>query len=384
MRILFFHYFCYTVHSTIHYHTGTELSITFSLMLTTQNLTTLLGTEAESLLGHTCQRIPKETIHQTGPSHVQTIFSESDRSPAVQQNLRRLYGTGRLANTGYLSIFPVDQAMEHTAAYSFYSNPIYFDPENIIKMAIEGGTNGVASNLGVLGLHAKRYADRIPFILKLNHSEHLTYPEKIDQLLFATVEQAAEMGAVGVGATIYFGSNESHKQIVDISRQFKRAHELGLCTILWCYPRNPNYSGDGKNYDTSVDITSQAIHIGATIEADIVKQKMPESTFGFRDLQFSKYTQEMYDALLTDHPIDLVRYQVAHSYMGKIGLINSGGESNGEDDLAEAVRTAVINKRGGGSGLIMGRKVFKKPFADGVALLHAVQDVYLNTEVTLA
>ncbi len=345
----------------------------------------LLGSEADSLLQHTCARIPKATIHQTGPNHVKEIFLESDRSEQVIANLERLYGTGRLANTGYLSIFPVDQGMEHTAAYSFYENPIYFDPENIIKMAIEGGTNGLASNLGVLGLHAKKYADKIPFILKLNHSEHLTFPAKSDELLFSTIDQAAALGAVGVGATIYFGSDESHRQIVEISRKFKRAHELGLLTILWCYPRNPNYKDGDTDYTTAVDITSQAIHIGVTIEADIVKQKLPTPLHGFQALAFSKYNDEMYETLLTDHPIDLVRYQVAHSYLGKIGLINSGGEAKGgEDDFADAVRTAVINKRAGGSGLIMGRKVFKKPFAEGVKLLHAVQDVYLNDEIDLA
>ncbi len=252
-------------------------------------------------------------------------------------------------------------------------------------MALEGGSSAVASTLGVLGLHAKRYAERIPFIVKINHSEHLTYPAQPDQLFFSTVEQAAELGAVGIGATIYFGSANSHRQIVEVSRQFKRAHELGLFTILWCYPRNPNYQHDGTDYTTAMDITSQAIHIGVTIEADIVKQKLPTALHGFQALNFSKYNNDMYDRLATNHPIDLVRYQLAHSYLGKIGLINSGGESKGgESDLAEAVRTAVINKRGGGSGLIMGRKVFKKPFKDGVEILHAVQDVYLNEEITLA
>ena len=353
--------------------------------MTTEHIVSVLGDEAESLLQHRCEKIPKETIHITDGSHVRTIFADSDRSETVIANLERLYGTGRLANTGYLSIFPVDQGMEHTAAYSFYENPIYFDPENILKMAIEGGTNGVATNLGVLGSHAKRYADRIPFILKLNHSEHLTHPDKVDQLMFATVEQAAELGAVGVGATIYFGSEESHRQIIEVSRKFKRAHELGLFTILWCYPRNPAYKEDETDYASAVDITSQAIHIGVTIEADIVKQKMPSPPHAFQALKFSKYADEMYETLLTDHPIDLVRYQVAHSYAGKIGLINSGGESKDlERDMAEAVRAAVINKRAGGSGLIMGRKVFKKPFAEGVALLHAVQDVYLNTEISVA
>ncbi len=352
--------------------------------MTTEQITELLGKEAESLLSHVCVKIPKHVIHETGSNHVQQIFSRSDRSKVVQKNLQRLYGSGRLAHTGYLSIFPVDQAMEHTAAYSFASNPIYFDPENIIRMAIEGGTNGVATTLGVLGLHAKKYADKIPFIVKINHSEHLTLPEITDQLLFASVEQAQQLGAAGIGATIYFGSPESHRQIIEISRAFARAHELGLFTILWCYPRSPEYIKGRKDYSSSVDITSQAIQIGVTIEADIIKQKMPNALRGFQDLEFSKYSPEMYDRLLTDHPIDLVRYQLAHSYLGKIGLINSGGEANGTEDMFEAVRSAVINKRGGGSGLIMGRKVFKRPFKDGVALLHAVQDVYLDRSITIA
>ncbi|MCA9369134.1 MAG: class I fructose-bisphosphate aldolase [Pseudomonadales bacterium] len=354
-------------------------------MLSMNDISQLLGDEAQALLGHRCERIPKEVIHQTSGNHVREIFSESDRSDAVIANLERLYNHGRLAGTGYLSIFPVDQGMEHTGAYSFYNNPIYFDPENIIKMSLEGGCNGVASTLGILGLHAKRYADKIPFIVKLNHSEHLTHPAKADQLMFATVDQAAEMGAAGVGATIYFGSDESHRQIIEVSRKFKRAHELGMFTILWCYPRNPNYKEGETDYTTAVDITSQAIHIGVTIEADIVKQKLPTPLHGFQALDFSKYSDEMYDLLTSDNPIDLVRYQLAHSYMGKIGLINSGGESKGGDsDIAEAVRTAVINKRGGGSGLIMGRKVFKKPFAEGVRILQAVQDVYLTEEISVA
>lgn len=352
--------------------------------MTTEEIIKHLGKDAEELLNHVCVKIPKHVIHETGPNHVQQIFSHSDRSKAVQKNLQRLYGSGRLAHTGYLSIFPVDQAMEHTAAYSFSSNPIYFDPENIIRMAIEGGTNGVASTLGVLGLHAKKYADKIPFIVKINHSEHMTLPEVTDQLIFASVEQAEQMGAVGIGATIYFGAPESHRQIVEISKAFQRAHELGLFTILWCYPRSASYVQGKKDYSSAVDITSQAIQIGVTIEADIIKQKLPNALRGFQDLEFSKYTPEMYDRLLTDNPIDLVRYQLAHSYLGKIGLINSGGEAAGKEDFAEAIRTAVINKRGGGSGLIMGRKVFKKPFKDGVALLHAVQDVYLDRSITIA
>lgn len=344
----------------------------------------LLGAEAEQLLSHVCEKIPASSIHNTGRQHVEEIFAVSDRSAAVLDSLHRLYGSGRLAGTGYVSIFPVDQGMEHTAAYSFYQNPAYFDPETIVRLAVEAECSGVATNLGVLSLLSKKYASTIPFIVKINHSEHLTLPEKTDQILFASVKQAKELGAVAVGATVYFGSPESHRQIHEISAAFAQAHELGLATILWCYPRSDGYKKDGIDYTDSVDITSQAIHIGVTMGADIVKQKLPTALHGFKVLKFSKYADAMYDRLLTDHPIDLVRYQVAHAYMGKIGLINSGGESSGENDLAEAVRTAVINKRGGGSGLIMGRKVFKRPFAEGVSLIRAVQDVYLSDRVTIA
>jgi fructose-bisphosphate aldolase, class I len=346
-------------------------------------ITTILAEEAEDLLSHRCQKIPADQIHQANPDHVEQIFTHSDRSEQVLVNLNKLYNHGRLAKTGYLSILPIDQAIEHTAAYSFYHNPIYFDPENIIKLAIEGGCSGVTSTLGVLGLVSKKYADKIPFILKINHNELLTYPNKHDQRMFAQVEQAHNMGAVGVGATIYFGSEESSRQIEEVSQAFAQAHELGMLTILWCYPRNPAWTKGSKNYESAADTTAQAIHLGATIEADIIKQKMPESLAAFRSLNFAKQTAQMYVNLATNHPIDLIRYQVAHAYMGKISLLNSGGESSA-DDLKEAVRSSVINKRGGGAGLIMGRKAFQKPLEEGVKILEAVQDVYLCSEVTIA
>ena len=352
--------------------------------MTYTEITSLLGDESESLLTHVCQHIPKETIHQPDLHHVWTIFQHSDRSPEVVANLQRLYSHGRLANTGYLSILPVDQGIEHSAAYSFAKNPLYFDPENIVRLAIEGGTNGVVSTVGALGLIAKKYASQIPLIVKVNHNELLTYPTKHDQILFSSAEQAAHLGAVGIGATIYFGSPESNRQIVEIAQVFALAHELGLFTILWCYPRNKDFNLGTKDYQTAADITSQANHLGVTIGADIIKQKLPAPLFGFQDLRFGKLFPQLYESLTTTHPIDLVRLQVAHCYMGKIGLINSGGGSQGDKDLAAAVRTAVINKRGGGQGLIMGRKVFNRPFDEGVALLHAVQDVFLDEQITIA
>lgn len=347
-------------------------------------LISLVGQNAESLLTHVCQKIPKEQILAPAGDHVTQVFSQSDRSEAVQQSLNRLYGSGKLAGTGYLSIFPVDQAIEHTAAFSFADNPLYFDPENIVKLALEGGCNGVASTLGVLGLVSKKYAGQLPFIVKLNHNELVTYPPKHDQVVFASVAQAKNMGAVAVGATIYFGSEESDRQLQEVSRLFEAAHQQGLATILWCYPRSEHFLRSGVDYSTAVDLTAQANHLGVTIEADIIKQKLPTPHRAFSDLRFGKYTEQMYERLLTDHPIDLVRYQVAHCYMGKISLINSGGESQGEADFSEAVTTAVINKRAGGAGLIMGRKVFKRSFSEGIELLHAVQDVYLNPQITLA
>lgn len=343
----------------------------------------ILGDEAESLLNHRCQKVPRERVQTPSIEAAQHTFARSDRSKAVQHSLMSMYHHGALAGTGYLSIFPVDQALEHTAGYSFYTNPSLFDPENIIKLAIAGGCSAVASSYGALALVSGQYASEIPFIVKLNHSEHLTLPEKTNQILFATAAQAYQLGAKGVGATIYFGSPESHRQITEIASQFAAAHQLGMFTVLWCYPRNDQYTKDGSNHERSVDITSQAIHIGATLGADIVKQKLPSAARGFEELGFSKYTPEMYDALLTDHPIDLVRYQVLHSYAGKIPLINSGGES-GENDIRDAVCTAVINKRAGGSGLIMGRKVFKKSWDEGLAILRLVQAVYLDQSITIA
>lgn len=349
-----------------------------------EEIIALLGDEAESLLTHHCAKIPKELLTLPGPDAVLPIFRDSNRSSRVIANLQRLYHTGRLAGTGYVSIFPVDQGMEHTAAFSFYQQPQYFDPRSIFEMAIAGGCSGIASSIGVLSIVAKKYQAQIPMIVKINHSEHLTLPEVTDQLLFTSVEQAVAIGAVGIGATIYFGGDSSHKQIEQVGQLFESAHRLGLCTILWCYPRNDHYKKDGQSYEEAIDITSQAIHIGATLGADIVKQKMPNALRGFQALEFSKYDQKMYDQLLTDHPIDLVRYQVLHAFAGKIGLINSGGESQGQDNLKVAVRQAVINKRAGGHGLIMGRKVFKSNTEDGVRLLNSVQDVYLEPKITIA
>lgn len=352
-------------------------------MLSYSQISELLGSQADSLLNHTCRKISKHQIVQPSEAHVDQVFTSSDRSHTVINNLKKLYAHGRLAHTGYLSILPVDQGIEHTAAASFYKNPSFFDPERIVKLAIEGGCSGVASSAGILGLVAKKYSKHIPFIVKLNHNELLTYPTKHDQHMFASVEQAHSMGAVGIGATIYFGSQHSNRQIEEVSAAFELAHEMGLFTILWCYPRNEDFKKDGENYEQAADITAQACYLGANIEADIVKQKLPASTDGFRQIGFSKYDQEMYQQLLTDHPIDLVRYQVAHCFMGKIDLLNSGGAS-GDDDLKQAVTSAVINKRGGGSGLIMGRKAFSKPFEEGVRILNAVQDVYLNEAITVA
>ena len=346
-------------------------------------ITTILGSEAQSLLQHQCSKITKEQITIPNRNHVPSVFSTSDRSKTVINNLKRLYNHGRLAKTGYLSILPVDQGVEHTAAYSFYKNPIYFNPENIVKLAMEGGCSGVASTLGVLGLVSGKYADKIPLIVKLNHNELLTYPTKYDQHMFARAEQAHNLGAVGVGATIYYGSKESNRQIEEVSWAFAKAHKLGMFTVLWCYPRNPAWRTDTENYEQSVDITGQAIHLGVTIEADIIKQKMPNNLAGFKTYNFSKHSNEMYQSLVSSQPIDLVRYQVAHAYMGKISLLNSGGASD-KNDLEQAVKAAVINKRGGGAGLIMGRKAFSKSLADGIKILQTVQDVYLEPAVTIA
>jgi fructose-bisphosphate aldolase, class I len=344
----------------------------------------LLGADAKNLLEHQCKGIPKELLHLPGPDVVDRVFAASDRPPQVLRSLQALVNSGRLAGTGYLSILPVDQGIEHSAGASFAPNPIYFDPEKIVELALQGGCNAVASTFGVLGATARKYAHRIPFIVKINHNEFLSYPNGYDQILFGTVEEAWNMGAVAVGATIYFGSAESTRQIQEISVAFKRAHELGMTTILWCYLRNAAFKTAEKDYHVAADLTGQANHLGATIEADIVKQKLPENNGGYNALKFGKTHKKVYTELTTDHPIDLTRYQVANCYMGRIGLINSGGASAGESDLAEAVKTAVINKRAGGMGLISGRKAFQRPMQDGVNLLNAIQDVYLCQEIAIA
>lgn len=346
-------------------------------------IVSLLGDEAESLLNHKCVGLPAERLHKPSPTFVDDIFVQSDRKPQVLVNLQRMFNTGRLAGTGYLSILPVDQGIEHTAGASFGPNPLMFDPEGIMNLAVEGGCNAVATTYGVLATMARKYAHHIPMMLKFNHNELLTYPEKYKQVFFSQIDQAADMGCAAVGATIYFGSEDSSRQIVEVSKAFERAHELGMATVLWCYLRNNDFKKDGVDYHASADMTSQAIHLGATIGADIVKQKLPENNGGFKAIGFGKTHKSMYGELCGDNPIDLVRYQVANSYMGRIGLINSGGPS-GENDLADAVRTAVINKRGGGMGLISGRKAFQKPLKEGVELLNAIQDVYLNDKITIA
>ncbi len=348
------------------------------------NLEKLLGAEAEDLLGHESKGIPKEDLILPGPDYIDRVFVQSDRSPRVLRNLQALYGHGRLAGTGHLSILPVDQGIEHSAAASFAPNPQYFDPENIIRLAIEGGCNAVASTFGVLGTMARKYAHKIPFLVKMNHNELLTYPATYDQVMFGSVERAYDLGAVGVGATIYFGAANAMRQLEEVSDAFERAHELGLFTVLWCYLRNPEFKVDGVNHEASADLTGQANHIGVTIQADIIKQKQPESNDGYGAVGFGRTHPRVYEELTSDHPIDLTRWQVANCYMGRIGLINSGGSSGGAGDLGQAVRTAVINKRAGGTGLISGRKSFQRPMAEGVELLNAIQDVYLDDSVTVA
>lgn len=343
----------------------------------------LLGGEAQYLLAHTSKTFPKETLHLPGPDFIDRTLAYSDRSPAVLRNLQTLFNHGRLAGTGYLSILPVDQGIEHTAGASFAPNPIYFDPENICRLAVEAGCNAVASTLGVLGSVARKYAHKIPFLVKINHNELMTYPTTYDQILFANVEQAFDMGAVAVGATIYFGSEESDRQIQEVSEAFAHAHELGLVTVLWAYLRNSAFKKDGTDYHLASDMTGQANHLSVTIEADIVKQKMPETNGGFNEIAFAKTHKKVYDTLTTDHPIDLTRYQVANCYMGRMGLINSGGAS-AENDFLQAVRTAVINKRAGGMGLIMGRKAFQREMAEGVKIINLVQDVYRDETITIA
>lgn len=344
----------------------------------------LLGASADQLLQHECTGIRKEMLHLPGSDFTSRIFGNSNRSNPVMRSLESMYGHGRLANTGYLSILPVDQGIEHSAGASFAPNPIYFDPENIVKLAIEGGCNAVASTFGVLGMVARKYAHRIPFIVKINHNEFLSYPNKYDQIMFGNVKDAWNMGAVAVGATIYFGSEESSRQIQEVSEAFEYAHELGMATILWCYLRNPGFKKDGTDYHTSTDLTGQANHLGVTIQSDIIKQKLPTNNGGYTAINFGKTHPKVYSELTTNHPIDLCRYQVANCYMGRAGLINSGGESKGASDLSEAVTTAVINKRAGGQGLISGRKAFQKPMNEGVALLQKIQDVYLSPEITIA
>jgi class I fructose-bisphosphate aldolase len=341
-----------------------------------------LGQDA-ALLDHRCRTIPKERLALPGPDFVDRVMTASDRPVAVNRSYQQLLDHGRLAGTGYVSILPVDQGIEHAAGASFAPNPDYFDPDNIVKLAIEGGCNGVASTLGVLGIVARKYAHRIPFIMKFNHNELLSYPNRYDQTMFGNVRQAFDMGAIGVGATIYWGSEESQRQLQEVSDAFHVAHELGMITVLWCYLRNSGFKKDGVDYHAAADLTGQANHLGATIQADIVKQKLPENNGGFKAIQFGKTHEKVYTELSTDNPIDLCRYQVANCYMGRIGLINSGGAS-GKNDLQEGTMTAVVNKRAGGMGLISGRKAFQKPLKDGIALLHAIQDVYLCPEVTVA
>lgn len=349
-----------------------------------ESIQTLLGNKAENLLNHQCKTISKELIHQPGPDFVNRIFGQSNRNPQVLRSLGQLYNNGRLSGTGYMSILPVDQGIEHSAGASFAPNPVYFDSENIVKLAIEGGCNAVASTYGVLASVSRKYAHKIPFIVKINHNEFLSYPNKFDQIMFGSVEEAWNLGAVAVGATIYFGSAESSRQIVEVAQAFERAHELGMATILWCYTRNSAFKKDGVDYHTATDLSSQANHLGVTIQADIIKQKLSDKNGGYTALNFGKTHAKVYSELSSDHPIDLCRYQVANCYMGRMGLINSGGESKGASDLAEAVTTAVVNKRAGGQGLISGRKAFQKPMKEGIALLNAIQDVYLDKSITIA
>jgi class I fructose-bisphosphate aldolase len=347
------------------------------------NLESLLGDQAEYLLDHKCETISKDQIHLPGADFVDRIFRDTNRSNQVLRSIQQIYNTGRLTGTGYVSILPVDQGIEHTGGASFAPNPIYFDPENIVKLAIEGGCNAVASTFGALASVSRKYAHKIPFIVKLNHNELLTYPNTFSQVSFGSVDDAWNMGATAVGATIYFGSEDSNRQIIEVAEAFERAHELGMATILWCYLRNSDFKKDGVDYHVASDITAQANHLGVTIQADIIKQKLPENNGGFKAINFAKTHGKVYSDLTTDHPIDLTRYQVANCYMGRAGLINSGGAS-GSNDITDAVSTAIINKRAGGAGLISGRKAFQKPVNEGVALLNAIQDIYLDDKITIA
>jgi class I fructose-bisphosphate aldolase len=344
----------------------------------------LLGSEAEDLLTHRCETIPRDLLHLPGPGFVERLWALSDRPTPVLRSLESMYAHGRLGGTGYLSILPVDQGIEHSAGASFAPNPAYFDPEKLVRLAVEGGCNAFASTFGAMGSVARRYAHRIPFLLKINHNELLTYPNKFDQIVFGTVREAWNLGAVAVGATVYFGSEESDRQIREVSEVFAMAHELGMATVLWCYLRNSGFKKNGTDYSVAADLTGQANHIGVTIEADIIKQKLATTNGGFTALNFGRTSPLVYSELTSSHPIDLCRYQVANCYMGRVGMINSGGESEGATDLAQAVRTAVINKRAGGTGLISGRKAFQRPMDEGVKLLNAIQDVYLDTEIAIA
>lgn len=352
--------------------------------MTTSKIIQLLGDRSDYYLTHVCKTIDKSMLHLPSPSCIDDIWIDTDRNVRTLTSLQTLLGHGRLAGTGYVSILPVDQDIEHTAGASFAPNPIYFDPENIVRLAMEGGCNAVASTFGILGAVARKYAHKIPFIVKLNHNELLTYPNSYNQVMFGTVREAWEMGAVAVGATIYFGSAESRQQLIQVSEAFEEAHALGMATILWCYLRNASFKKEGTDYHAAADLTGQANHLGVTIKADIIKQKLPVNNGGFTTLGFGKIDKKMYTELVTEHPIDRCRYQVANNYMGRVGLINSGGESHGDSDLQEAIITAVVNKRAGGMGLISGRKAFQRPMRDGVELLHAIQDVYLNPEITVA
>lgn len=352
--------------------------------MSAHKISELLGDKAQYLLEHKSTTIKKEDLHLPGPDFIDRIFANSNRSPQVLKSLGQLYGSGRLGGSGYMSILPVDQGIEHTAGASFAPNPIYFDPENIIKLAIEGGCNGVATTFGNLAIMSRKYAHKIPFIVKINHNELMTYPNKYDQIMYGSIREAWNLGATAVGATIYFGSEESSRQIQEVAEAFEIAHELGMATILWCYTRNNGFKKDGTDYHVASDLTGQANHLGSTIQADIVKQKLPENNGGFNAINFAKTHDKVYSKLSSDHPIDLCRYQLANSYMGRIGLINSGGASNGASDLADAINTAVINKRAGGTGLISGRKAFQRPMNEGVDLLNAIQDVYLDKGITIA
>jgi fructose-bisphosphate aldolase, class I len=357
--------------------------------MTTTRLEELLGDDAEDLLTHRCETVRAEELHLPGPDFVDRVMLDTDRSTNVLRNLQWLQHSGRLSGTGYVSILPIDQGIEHSGAASFAPNPLYFDPDNLVRLAIEGGCNAIASTIGALGAVSRKYAHRFPFIVKLNHNELLSYPNRFDQIMFGSVQRAHELGAAGVGATIYFGSAESHHQIIEVSRAFEEAHRLGMFTVLWCYLRNSSFKVDGTDYHAAADLTAQANHLGVTLEADIIKQKLPETNRGYeavsgRNGSYGKTHELVYERLTTDHPIDLTRWQVVNCFMGRAPLINSGGASSGESDLAEAVRTAVVNKRAGGMGLISGRKAFQRPLDEGVELLQAIQDVYLSDEITIA